>query len=242
MSGMYPVADSKIFIGGKINVGATDLTAASFTSQVWTEVDGWANAGAIGDTSEVISQALINRGRTYKAKGTKDAGTSDQQFMVIGNDPGQRKMNAALEDNCNNYAFRIQWGANCAPSAVVTFTAASATDTVVNWTAHGRQAGDKVVFTNEGGAVPTGMTAGDVYYVIATDLTTDSFKVSATEGGTAVQATTAGTGTTTATAPVEDATSMFAALVTSNQRQGGDANAFQMRTYTLAINSNIVDV
>lgn len=239
---MYPVADSKIFIGGKINVGSADLTAADFASQVWTEVDGWVNAGAIGDTSEVISQALINRGRMMKAKGTRDAGTSDQQFMVIGNDPGQRKMNAALEDNCNNYAFKIQWGANCAPSSVVTFTAVADTDTVVEWPEHGRQAGDKVVFSNEGGAVPTGMTAGTVYYVLPTGLTADEFTVSATEGGAAVQATTSGTGTTTATAPVEDATSMFAALVTSNQRQGGDANTFQMRTYTLALNSNLVSV
>lgn len=44
--------------------------------------------------------------------------------------------------------------------------------------------GDQVVFTTTG-ALPTGLTAGTVYYVVAT-VTGDTFSVSATKGGGAI--------------------------------------------------------
>lgn len=243
MSGMYPVvAGSKFFIGGKIAVPNRDMTAADFASQTWVEVDGWVNAGEVGDSSEVISQNLINRGRTYKAKGTDDAGTSDQQFIVMASDAGQKAMNAAKANKCDNFAFKIEWGGECELSEVVTFTASEGTDTVVQWTGSNFAAGKKLIFVNEGGALPSGIAADTVYYVLASGLTADSFKISATEGGAAIQATDAGTGTTTASEADGAGTSMFAGIVTSNRMQGGDANAFRMVTYTVAINSNIVEV
>lgn len=48
-------------------------------------------------------------------------------------------------------------------AATVTMTIA--TPAVVTWTAHGLAEGDPVVFTNSGGALPTNITAGTVYYV-----------------------------------------------------------------------------
>jgi hypothetical protein len=60
--------------------------------------------------------------------------------------------------------------------------------------AHGFVANDPVVFSTEfqTGAIPTGVTAGTVYYVIATGLTADAFEISATVGGAAVDVTAVG--------------------------------------------------
>ena len=52
---------------------------------------------------------------------------------------------------------------------------------------HGLVAGDKVIFTEGTGAtLPCGMTANTVYFVISSGLTNNSFKISATSGGTAL--------------------------------------------------------
>ena len=60
-----------------------------------------------------------------------------------------------------------------------------ATDTIA-YTAHGLSAGDAVKYFHGGGTAATGLTNNTTYYVIASGLTVDAFKVSATDGGTAV--------------------------------------------------------
>jgi hypothetical protein len=67
------------------------------------------------------------------------------------------------------------------------------TNNDVQSNAHGLVANDRVAFeVVEGLTVPAGLTAGTLYYVIATGLTTDAFRVSATQGGAAVDITAAG--------------------------------------------------
>jgi len=65
------------------------------------------------------------------------------------------------------------------------------TDTIA-YVAHGLNAGDVLVYNNGGGTSATGLTSGTTYYVIASGLTVDAFKVSATDGGSTVDIT--GTG------------------------------------------------
>src|SRR5262249_39656503 len=60
-------------------------------------------------------------------------------------------------------------------SAAVTISIAA--PAIVTWTGHGLGAGDPVVLRTTG-ALPTGLTAGTVYYVIAAGLTANSFEVS----------------------------------------------------------------
>lgn len=86
-------------------------------------------------------------------------------------------------------------------SATVTMTIA--TPCVVSWAGHHFAAGEAVVFTTTG-ALPTGLTAGTTYYVIAAGLTDGtSFQVSATSGGAAINTsgTQSGVHTGTATVP-----------------------------------------
>ena len=58
----------------------------------------------------------------------------------------------------------------------------------VTLTSHGFVAGDVIRFTTTG-ALPTGMSISDKYFVIATDLGANSFKFSLTLGGTAIETT-----------------------------------------------------
>lgn len=81
-------------------------------------------------------------------------------------------------------------------SSTVTITIAS--PGVITWTGHTLKAGSPVVFTTTG-ALPTGLTAGTTYYVISAGLGANSFQVSATPGGSAVNTSGSQSGTHTAT-------------------------------------------
>ncbi|MFG1389091.1 phage tail protein [Xanthobacter versatilis] len=85
-------------------------------------------------------------------------------------------------------------------AAIVAYSTATitiGTNAAVTWASHGLVAGDPVKFTTTG-ALPTGLTAGTTYYVSATNLTTNTFCVSATSGGATI--TTSGTQSGTHTA------------------------------------------
>lgn len=67
---------------------------------------------------------------------------------------------------------------------------------VITKAGHGYTAGKKLFFGTSG-ALPTGLAVNTVYYVLATDLTTDTFKVSTTDGGSAVNTSGTQSGTHT---------------------------------------------
>lgn len=62
-------------------------------------------------------------------------------------------------------------------------------------TSHGLSAGMAVLFECIDGIMPTGITAATEYYVIASGLTANDFRVSATLGGSTVNVSSAGSGT-----------------------------------------------
>jgi len=72
------------------------------------------------------------------------------------------------------------------------FTADSSTDIFTD-AAHGLSNGNILLLENSGGALPTGLSAGTVYYVISA--TTDTFQLSTTSGGSAVDISDNGSGT-----------------------------------------------
>lgn len=239
MSGqLYPIAGSKLYIGKRVT-GKGTVTAADFAGATWTEIGGWTNAGAVGDTQEVGEQALINERRVRKFKTTLNGGTMENQFVPMATDAGQKLFKEAI-DNCQPYQFKIEWGADCMPTADVTISVAA--PAVVTWQGHGMEAGQPIVFSNDGGALPAGLTAGTVYYVIAGGLTSNSFSVSATDGGTGVETTDAGTGVNIASAPPAGMTDMFYGLALPGARSGGEAAAVHLRTWSIAVDSSIVEV
>ena len=68
-------------------------------------------------------------------------------------------------------------------------------DTFTTISAHTLVANDQVTFSATDGALPTGVTVGTTYYVIASGLAATVFKVSATEGGSSIDITGSATGT-----------------------------------------------
>jgi len=76
----------------------------------------------------------------------------------------------------------VNIAANSSHSASVTMPVAS--PGVVNWTGHNLIVGQAVSFT--GSSFPTGVSAGVVYYVLAAGYSANSFEISTTPGGTAI--------------------------------------------------------
>ena len=79
-------------------------------------------------------------------------------------------------------------------SRVTTVTITAASPVVITETAHGAAVNDPKVFSNAGGALPAAITAGTTYYV-KTVLTANTYTISATPGGAAINTASTGTGT-----------------------------------------------
>jgi hypothetical protein len=80
-------------------------------------------------------------------------------------------------------------------SKVTALTSISnASPAVFTKAAHALAAGDALVLSTTG-SLPSGLTVGTVYYVLAAGLTADEFRVSTTPGGAAVNTSSAGSGT-----------------------------------------------
>lgn len=236
-----PVAGSKFYIGtAPVDLPEGDVTAANFASVSWLEVKQYETMGNAGDAAENIATNLINRRRTINQKGTRQAPSRTDNFALNPDDPGQQAMIAA-EATDYNYPFRIVLPTASAPvpkSAAVTIS--QATPGVVTWTGHGLAANTPVVFTTTG-TLPTGLAAGTTYYV-KTVLSTDTFSVSATPGGTAIDTTGAGSGTHTGTTEPAPAERLFMGMVMSAEEGNGNANTIKMLNCSVMPNTNYVRV
>ena len=91
---------------------------------------------------------------------------------------------------CNGVDDFFVW--NGGTKANTVFTADHNTD-IFTSAGHGLANGDQIVFVNSGGALPTGLSANTFYYVIS--VTTDTFQVSTTFGGGALNFSNNGSGT-----------------------------------------------
>lgn len=237
--GLYPVAGCRFFIGGQLSDKSTDFVAADFAGQSWTEVDGWSQMGDIGDSAQVITTSLINRGRDSKQKGTSNAGSMQNVFAKIDTDPGQIAMIAAVKYK-QNYAFKIELNDNAEVSLTgVSMSAAS--PGVVSKVAHGLVANQALTFAAGSGTLPTGVVEGTQYFV-KTVSSADAFTISATPGGSAIVTTGSPSGTYSVTALKAGSQRLFIGLVMGAPETGGDANTIRNMTSTVEINSNIVPV
>lgn len=114
MAKMYPVAGCKFYIGdAAIDDQDEDFVAEDFDAVTWIEVKGWVTMGAHGDAATLVTSDQIGNPRTKKAKGTRNAGSMENVFDVVADDPGQLAMIAAERTN-QNYPFRVVY--NDAPA------------------------------------------------------------------------------------------------------------------------------
>lgn len=116
-----------------------------------------------------------------------------------------------------------------------TVTITIATPGVVTWSSHGFSGNEEIVFQTSG-ALPTGITAGTPYYVLAASLTGSTFRIAATAGGSAINTSGSQSGThkAAATAAVVKSGAVGPAAVERGAAkiQGGaivSATAYQAR-------------
>lgn len=153
-----------------------------------------------GTFTRNITGLPISSNMGWMAPGTKvyfaDAGRVYQYFQNMGSP--FTILNVTL-DGSGNFSFQTTLAAvpTRQISSVVTLTVAS--PGVVNWTAHGLAANTPVVFNvAAGGALPTGLSRSTLYFVSAP--LANSFNVSATSGGAAINFTGTTSGAVTASA------------------------------------------
>jgi hypothetical protein len=237
---LYPVAGCRIYLGLSAALKTTDFVLADFpavTDVSWLEIDGWTQMGAFGDTGALITTALINRGRDVKQKGTANAGSMANVFAAVPGDAGQARLKQASKpSNKKNYQVRIDL--NDAPETESVVTISIATPGVVSWAANGLANGNKVVLQTTG-ALPTGLSPGVEYYVVA--VAAGTFQLALTPGGAAIATTGTQSGVHTAVATKNPTRVYFMALAMNAQQQGGEANTIRNINTTLEINSNIVE-
>ena len=116
------------------------------------------------------------------ADGGSSCSSSSSTLVFNGAPPGSFNYNNYLPDAGD---------ANTCGNA---FTVTIASPAVISKNNHGFVAGDQVIFTTTG-ALPTGLTKYTRYYVLSTGLTTNSFRVSTTNGGNAVNTSGSQSGT-----------------------------------------------
>lgn len=236
---LYTMSGTKIYISSVPTNSKGEVTVADFAGTDWVQIKGLYNVGELGGEQTINEFELIDEIWMRKAKGGRNGGTMTNQFIPMAGDPGQILYKAAI-DNCRPYKFKVERGADCAPEAVVTISVAD--PSVVTWNDHGLFANQPVVFVNEGGTLPTGITADTVYYVLSTGLTANAFTFSATEGGAAVEVTAAGTGVNTAVASPIGMTDMFQGLATDGAKSGGAKNDLYTQTWPIAVDGRVVTV
>lgn len=103
---IFTTSGTKIYIGGTISIPNADLTEASFASQTWVEIGETENLGTFGDTSSEVSFDTINRSRTRRLKGTRNAGNLELVCGLDYADAGQLALITA-EKAAHDYAFKV---------------------------------------------------------------------------------------------------------------------------------------
>jgi len=113
-------------------------------------------------------------------------------------------------ENATATTFEFNLAGTAPWSSTVAFIASNAN---ITWTGHTLKTNQVVTFSNAGGVLPTGITAGVNYYVVS--VATNTFQVSASSGGAVITPSTAGTGTQTALTYITATTPSAAVTITT---------------------------
>lgn len=159
-------------IGALTDCTTTEVAGGSYARQAVT----WAAAGSGKSLNSGSIAIPIPAGTTVQSLGLFDASSAGNLLAVIGyGSSGQT--NQGL------------------------FTVDASTDLLLS-KAHGLTTDDRVFSsTVNAESIPTGIVVGTLYFVLASGLTTDAFKISTTSGGSALDVTASGEGAFWKTVP-----------------------------------------
>ena len=155
-----------IYLQGYYNPG--DGGGGSFVCLNTTPLpvnDGGLNVYA--STSGYYFQRIVDGPYNIKWWGADSNGTFDNTLVFQRNPPG----------------FWRAMAKTLAPTIPVAITISIANPAVISWPSHGLRVNEAVQFSTTG-ALPTGITAGVTYYVLAAGLTADAFQISTTNAWT----------------------------------------------------------
>lgn len=216
--------------GTKLWLGTTAANGATDTYILIGSLESLSEYGV--EFSEITFEDL-SEGVVKKLKGPRNDGTVAAGIGMDMSDAGQLALLAAL-DSPHDHNAKITFNdANPAQSATATITIAS--PGVVTWTAHGFKVGTKVKFSTTG-ALPTGLTANTEYYV-KTVLDADTFTLSATNGGSAINTSGTQSGTHTATTVPTATADVFKAKVMGFKKNPGNLSSVIKAAVGLAVKS-----
>jgi len=163
-AGTFPAADPFISLhsADPADTGANEVTGGGYARQ--QTAFGAAAAGTLSNTGAITWSVPAGN---VVAWGANDASTAGNFYQTGWFQPASGKV---------------------VDLAVVRTADATAND--IQSQTHGLAADDRVVFeVIEQLTIPAGLTAGTIYFVIATGLTTDAFRVALTSGGAAIDIT-----------------------------------------------------
>ena len=200
----------RIAVGARIGFGTTDPTAVT----TWYEITAIAS-----DTSLTISAPVnLSGGTSYVIEEIRIAVACTNATVLNGGvhlikglnygaftSGGTTITEATTVDNIRaSYLLTDAVGTLGTATATVSYS----TTNILSLTGHGLNVGDPVQFTTTT-TLPTGLAAGTIYYVIATNLGANQFSVSTSFNGSITSITAAGSGTHT----VHSASSKLAATI-----------------------------
>ena len=223
---LMKVGGSKLYIGTRVDYKTT-VQLSDFSGQTWTQIKRWVETGDLGAEQEVITQTLIDENITIYGKGPISFPIMQNTFSPLPDDPGQISFGLARK-SCKPFAFKIEWSVDCGDESVVTISQAS--PGVVTWNAHGLANGTAVTLSTTG-SLPAPLVPGTIYFVVGAAANT--FQLAATVGGAAINTTTAGTGTHTASALPVGETDLFYGLAMRGMKSGGDASANRLLMFPI---------
>ena len=119
------------------------------------------------------------------------------RLFVTNNSPGNVAIAANFGALYNVHVDGVYNGGGL--YSTTSLTISNASPAVVTWTAHGLPIGTPVIFSTTG-ALPSPLLVNTAYYIITAGYGANSFEVSATYGGSAINTTTSGSGTQSAIA------------------------------------------
>jgi len=170
-------------------VNATTTGGGLPTADPWIQLYS-ADPGETGASNQ-ISHTRIQVAFPSAASGTvANSSNVDVTSMPAATVVAWALFDAVTTGNC----LWTGWFSTVAGTAQVD-AGTDVTNNDIESSAHGLTTDDRVVFeVLEAFTLPAGLTAGTLYFVLATGLATDSFRVSTTSGGSAVDITAGGQG------------------------------------------------
>ncbi len=190
-------ADNKLVITGSAVYSNSDIIVARYntdgTLDTTFDTDGKANIGVLA--GDDLGYSIVQQTDTKLAiTGTAFNGLDTDMAVVRLNNNGSLDTSFDSDGKLTKATGSVVLN----PSAAVTISQASPAN--ITWSAHGLAANTLVKFTTTG-TLPAGLSVGTDYYV-KTVVSATQFTVSSTQGGTAINTTSAGTGVHTGTATV----------------------------------------